>query len=460
MKNFNHITIIIWICFLISNLQSCSASKFAYATIHYEGTPRDEEYILGIRTLIKSIRLTDKENDIIVLATDSVSQKTGAIFTADGAKIIPIPPISNPYKDNPERRKYYTTRFEMTLIKLHLWNQTAYERLIYMDADCIVLHNIQELFHCGHFCAAYMNVIAFHTAVMVIKPDTVTYIDMVNKLSTLESYDGADQGFLVSYFDQMNNAPYFDSTTQSEAPMNRLHIGYSMNHIYFYEKGTWDNGWRQGQFKNLDIPAYVLTYPITPSLKPFYWWSYLWLNVHWVWNHYRIQIEESWTPILFMLTLTIAAFIFAAEFFVRNRKRQSESTRFIEVGKTTWIIALVGMLATNYMVFTLIPTIMPPSLAIPFFFLSQNVIFFIIASKVVQLYYVPISLTAVLQSIIMCGCLDFVLVQMAGTNYSNAVFKIWMILITLVLYIVLQLCILVLWMLQKKAPISLLPTRL
>ncbi len=66
-------------------------------------------------------------------------------------------------RDDPNRRRYFTTRFEMTLIKLHLWNQTAYERLLYMDADCIVLHPVQELFHCGHFCAVYMNVVAFHT---------------------------------------------------------------------------------------------------------------------------------------------------------------------------------------------------------------------------------------------------------------------------------------------------------
>ncbi len=142
-------------------------------------------------------------------------------------------------------------------------------------------------------------------AVMVVKPDVNVFHDMINKLSTLESYDGADQGFLVSYFADMNNAPYFNPDIPSEDKMNRLRIhiflvrcamnflisfrrklikkfiakrtkkmqltccaiGYSMNHIYYYEKSTWDNGWRQGKFKSLPIPASILTYPITPNLK-------------------------------------------------------------------------------------------------------------------------------------------------------------------------------------------------
>ncbi len=62
---------------------------------------------LGIRTLIKSIKLTDNENDVIVLATDSVSQATRELFSNEGAKIVPIPPIPNPYKYDFNLTHYY-----------------------------------------------------------------------------------------------------------------------------------------------------------------------------------------------------------------------------------------------------------------------------------------------------------------------------------------------------------------
>jgi hypothetical protein len=107
-------------------------------------------------------------------------------------------------------------------------------------------------------------------AVLVVKPDEKVFQDMLLSLKdpNSESYDGADQGFLVGYFKEMQNAPYFDPKNPSpNDKMNRLAIGYSMNHIYYYEKSTWDNGWRQGQFKDLEIPAYILTYPIAVNLK-------------------------------------------------------------------------------------------------------------------------------------------------------------------------------------------------
>ncbi len=41
--------------------------------IHYEGTPRDEEYAFGLRVLIKSLKLTKTEQDIVVLVCGNVS---------------------------------------------------------------------------------------------------------------------------------------------------------------------------------------------------------------------------------------------------------------------------------------------------------------------------------------------------------------------------------------------------
>lgn len=37
-------------------------------------------------------------------------------------------------------------RFLLTLNKLHLWRMTRYERVVYLDADNLVVHNMDELF--------------------------------------------------------------------------------------------------------------------------------------------------------------------------------------------------------------------------------------------------------------------------------------------------------------------------
>jgi hypothetical protein len=105
----------------------------------------------------------------------------------------------------------------------------------------------------------------------------------------VSSHDGADQGFLVSYFPDMLSSPLFDPLGDfSNHETVRLPIGYNMNHFYYYEKGNWDNGWRQGQFKHLRIPAYSLGFPSPADLKvplrqtfyfPFYFTSFFFLSV-------------------------------------------------------------------------------------------------------------------------------------------------------------------------------------
>ena len=121
-----------------------------------------------------------------------------------------------------------------------------YERVIYMDADNIFFHNIDNLFKCGHFCAVYMNPCNFHTGLFVVTPNNATYNDLLKSLAELvtllllphsqPSYDGADQGFLVAYFEGLQSAPLFDPDhpiPESAMPkMQRLSIGYNNNHMY------------------------------------------------------------------------------------------------------------------------------------------------------------------------------------------------------------------------------------
>lgn len=82
----------------VFTLAKASEGKYAYATIHYEGTERDEEYILGIRTLLRSIKATGTTHDILVLVTENVKDSSRRLFENEGAKIKQITSISNPYK--------------------------------------------------------------------------------------------------------------------------------------------------------------------------------------------------------------------------------------------------------------------------------------------------------------------------------------------------------------------------
>ena len=58
--------------------------RFAYVLMHYEGTDKDREYILGTRVLIRSLIASGTQEDIVILASKTVSQSTIDQFCEDG----------------------------------------------------------------------------------------------------------------------------------------------------------------------------------------------------------------------------------------------------------------------------------------------------------------------------------------------------------------------------------------
>ena len=312
--------------------------KHAYALIHYEGTPLDAEYLLGARVLITSLERTEPEADIVVLVSENVTPETRAVLAATSARLKYVPNIPNPYKytnagegegdggegaaADPSEASSYKAHFEHSLNKLHLWDMVEYERVIYMDEDSIALRNMDILFKCGHFCAAYQNPVNFHTGMLVLKPDRAVFDDMLDALRTgMASYDGGDQGFFVSYFAGLAGAPLFDRTPFLDSPdapalddpLLRLDIVYSMNHIYYYEKFNWKL-YRLPQYEELktsSVPAFSMTFPIAQAFKPWNWVPYWYMDIHWVWLSLRARLDDN-TPGENFVRLLVATVLPAA----------------------------------------------------------------------------------------------------------------------------------------------------
>lgn len=237
--------------------------RFAYVTIHYEGTPADTEYVLGIRVLLQSLQ--PLQHPFIVLASSSVTQATRDLLTAEGATIRAVEDVENPFSHG-------LARFAHTFNKLYLWNMTEFDRLIYLDADNIAVRRdmLDDLFRCGHFCVVYMNPCHFHTGLMVVKPDAALYTTMVQRLSAVGSYDGADQGFLSSFFKKCWKAPVFNPRNgPSDAPMNALHLNYNMHAIYYFAAGHEFESLKCGVFEDEPgLAVATIGFPLPTVIKP------------------------------------------------------------------------------------------------------------------------------------------------------------------------------------------------
>lgn len=71
--------------------------------------------------------------------------------------------------------------------------------VVYLDADTIVVKNIEDLFKCGKFCANLKHSERLNSGVMVVEPSETVFNDMMSKVSTLPSYTGGKTFFWESF---------------------------------------------------------------------------------------------------------------------------------------------------------------------------------------------------------------------------------------------------------------------
>ncbi len=80
----------------------------------------------------------------------------------------------------------------VTFTKLHCWKLTQYKKCVFLDADCLVVKNIDELFERDEFSAApdvgWPD--CFNSGVFVFKPSLETYSNLLSFASTEGSFDG------------------------------------------------------------------------------------------------------------------------------------------------------------------------------------------------------------------------------------------------------------------------------
>uniref|UniRef100_A0A3Q3NQE1 glycogenin glucosyltransferase n=1 Tax=Labrus bergylta TaxID=56723 RepID=A0A3Q3NQE1_9LABR len=90
----------------------------------------------------------------------------------------------------------------VTFTKLHCWTLTQYSKCVFMDADTLVLSNIDELFEREELSAApdpgWPD--CFNSGVFVFKPSNETHEKLLTFCGENGSFDGGDQGVLNSFF--------------------------------------------------------------------------------------------------------------------------------------------------------------------------------------------------------------------------------------------------------------------
>ncbi|XP_064220618.1 glycogenin-2 isoform X5 [Aotus nancymaae] len=163
-------------------------------------------YCQGALVLGQSLRRHRPTRKLVVLITPQVSRLLRAILSKVFDEMIEVNLIDS--ADYIHLAFLKRPELGVTLTKLHCWTLTHYSKCVFLDADTLVLSNVDELFDRGEFSAApdpgWPD--CFNSGVFVFQPSLHTHKLLLQHAMEHGSFDGADQGLLNSFFRNWSTA--------------------------------------------------------------------------------------------------------------------------------------------------------------------------------------------------------------------------------------------------------------
>ncbi len=207
---------------------AAAAAPRAFATL-----VTNEEYGRGALALARSLRWTGTEAPLVVLATGEAEHLDE--LRREGCRIVPVsqPRLSDAFRERHSRdalhraapfNKGNKPAFHDPIdnfCKLELWKLTEYEKIVFLDADSLVVKPIDMLFGYPEFAGApnvYETLADFHrlnSGVFVAEPSVSTYEALVERLDRPGVFwRRTDQTFLETAFPDWHKLPYTFNTMQ------------------------------------------------------------------------------------------------------------------------------------------------------------------------------------------------------------------------------------------------------
>ncbi len=179
----------------------------------YASLITSDDFLPGLQVMLHSLSktlatLAGPPRPVVVLVTAEVSPATRARLAAGcaagpGAARVALEVVEVPAIPNPNAEVHVEGWVNAGYTKLHVFNLTRFRKVVYIDADALVLESVEALFARPGPVAAAPDVFPpdkFNAGVMVVTPSAELFADMQTRIGELPSHDGGDTGFLNAYF--------------------------------------------------------------------------------------------------------------------------------------------------------------------------------------------------------------------------------------------------------------------
>ena len=113
-----------------------------------------------------------------------VSNKQTNTTKQQTTSVRPVSVEANPNQNFQSRLVFVYTK--LLIVEM----EDEYDRIVFLDADTLVLENIDELFECEPFCAVMRHSELLNSGVVVITPSRELFNHMHDLIGELDSYTG------------------------------------------------------------------------------------------------------------------------------------------------------------------------------------------------------------------------------------------------------------------------------
>ncbi|XP_036421331.1 glycogenin-1a [Colossoma macropomum] len=160
----------------------------------------NDNYAKGAMVLARSLRNHGTSRKLAALIGPHVSEPSRAVLRKlyDEVRLVDVMDSG----DKAHLALMKRPDLGVTFTKLHCWTLTHYSKCVFMDADALVVCNVDDLFEREELSAApdpgWPD--CFNSGVFVFRPSVETYEKLLTFCTENGSFDGGDQGVLNSFF--------------------------------------------------------------------------------------------------------------------------------------------------------------------------------------------------------------------------------------------------------------------
>merc|ERR1712168_355004 len=160
----------------------------------------NDDYGHGAYVLGKSLRNSNTTRQLVLMVTTGVTESMRQRLNQVWDLLVNIDQLDSFDEENLAQLK--RPELGCTLTKLRAWTLTQFEKCVFLDADTLVLRNVDDLFQREELSAApdigWPDM--FNSGVFVFQPSRTTYNDLLTHAKKFGSFDGGDQGLLNDFF--------------------------------------------------------------------------------------------------------------------------------------------------------------------------------------------------------------------------------------------------------------------